>query len=81
MTITYKTKGTCSTKMKIEVENDIIVSLAVENGCAGNLQGISRLVAGMRVEDVIARLDGIKCGARGTSCPEQLVKALKEARA
>ena len=65
MTIDYKTRGTCSTRMRIEVED-------------GNLQGLSRLVAGMRVEDVIARLEGISCGGKPTSCPDQLAKALKQ---
>ncbi|NCB63067.1 MAG: TIGR03905 family TSCPD domain-containing protein [Clostridia bacterium] len=81
MTITYQTKGTCSTKMTIEVEDDTVVSLKVDNGCSGNLQGISRLVAGMKVEDVVARLEGIRCGGKATSCPDQLARALREARA
>lgn len=79
MTIDYKTRGTCSTRMRIEVEDGVIRSLDVSNGCDGNLQGLSRLVAGMRVEDVIARLEGIRCGGKATSCPDQLAKALKEA--
>lgn len=78
MTIDYKTKGTCSTRMRIEVEDGVIQSLDVSNGCDGNLQGLSRLVAGMRVEDVIARLEGISCGGKPTSCPDQLAKALKQ---
>lgn len=79
MTIDYKTKGTCSTRMRIEVEDGVIRSLDVSNGCDGNLQGLSRLVAGMRVEDVIARLEGIRCGGKATSCPDQLAKALRQA--
>ena len=78
MTIDYKTRGTCSTRMRIEVEDGVIQSLDVSNGCDGNLQGLSRLVAGMRVEDVIARLEGISCGGKPTSCPDQLAKALKQ---
>lgn len=81
MTITYRPKGTCSTKMHIEVEDGIVKSLRVENGCSGNLQGIAQLVAGMRVDDVIARLEGIRCGGKPTSCPDQLARALREAQA
>ena len=69
MTITYKTKGTCSSKMTAEVEDGVIRSLQVEGGCDGNLQGISKLVVGMQVEDVIERLEGIRCGRKATSCP------------
>ena len=65
MTYTYKTKGTCSTNIELEVED-------------GNLQGLSRLVAGMPVKEVISRLEGIRCGGRPTSCPDQLCKALHE---
>lgn len=79
MTITYKTKGTCSSKMTIEVEEGMVQSLQVNGGCSGNLQGLSRLVAGMPVEEVISRLEGIQCGLKPTSCPDQLAKALKQA--
>lgn len=79
MTITYKTKGTCSSKMTIEVEEGMVQSLQVNGGCSGNLQGLSRLVAGMPVEEVISRLEGIQCGLKSTSCPDQLAKALKQA--
>lgn len=75
---TYKTKGTCSTHIEIEVENGLINEVTFINGCSGNQQGISRLVKGMTVSEVIARLEGICCGKRGTSCPDQLAKALKE---
>lgn len=78
MKLTYKTQGTCSNFIEIEVEDDIVKSVFFWGGCNGNLQGISRLVNGMRVEDVIARLEGIKCGHRPTSCPDQLCKALRE---
>lgn len=81
MTITYKTKGTCSTRMHIEVENDTVQSLVVDNGCNGNLTGISKLVVGMRVDDVIEKLKGIRCGGKPTSCPDQLAKALMESKA
>lgn len=79
MTIDYIPRGVCSRRMLIEVENGVVLSLKVESGCDGNLQGISRLVAGMKVEDVISRLDGIRCGPKATSCPDQLAQALRQA--
>lgn len=79
MKTSYITHGTCSKQIDVEVENGIVKSVVFYGGCNGNLQGISSLVAGMKVEDVIARLDGIRCGARNTSCPDQLCKALREA--
>ena len=78
MTIDYKTKGTCSRAMHIEVEDGVVKSLQVTGGCDGNLQGLSKLVAGMKVEDVISRLEGIRCGFKPTSCPDQLAQALKQ---
>ena len=78
MTIDYKTKGTCSSRMRIEVEDGVVKSLQVTGGCDGNLQGLSKLVAGMKVEDVISRLEGIRCGFKPTSCPDQLAQALKQ---
>lgn len=80
MTIEFTPQGVCSRKMIIEVENGIVTSLAVIGGCNGNLQGISSLVQGMKVEDVIKRLEGIQCGMKGTSCPDQLAHALKQAQ-
>ena len=74
----YKTKGTCSTEITFSIENDIIKEVNFLRGCDGNLQGISRLVEGMNVEDAINKLQGIDCRGRGTSCPDQLAKALKE---
>lgn len=74
----YKTKGTCSTEITFSIENDIIKEVNFLRGCEGNLQGISRLVEGMNVEDAINKLHGIDCRGRGTSCPDQLAKALKE---
>ena len=79
MLITYQPQGVCSQQMKIEVEEGIVKSLQVMGGCHGNLQGISKLVEGMKVEDVIQRLEGIRCGGKPTSCPDQLAKALKDA--
>ena len=78
MTIDYQTKGTCSRAMHIEVEDGVVKSLQVTGGCDGNLQGLSKLVAGMKVEDVISRLEGIRCGFKPTSCPDQLAQALKQ---
>ncbi len=75
----YKPQGVCSTEIIVEVENNIIKNLKVINGCNGNLQGIASLVKGMKVEDAIERLAGIKCGSKATSCPDQLAKALREA--
>ncbi len=78
MTIEYTPRGVCSRKMIIEVEDGIVKSLKVIGGCDGNLKGISKLVEGMRAEDVIERLEGIRCGFKNTSCPAQLAEALKK---
>ena len=75
----YKTKGTCSTQIDIEVEEGIIKSVQFTGGCNGNLQGVSRLVEGMKAEDAIAKLRGIKCGFKPTSCPDQLSYAIEQA--
>jgi uncharacterized protein (TIGR03905 family) len=77
---TYLPKGTCSSRMDFELEDDRIVSLTVTNGCSGNLQGISRLVQGMKIEDAIQKLEGIRCGYKPTSCPDQIAQALKSFR-
>jgi len=74
----YTTQGTCSRVINFDVENGIINDVEFIGGCHGNLQGIAALVKGMKVEDVIARLNGIKCGTKPTSCPDQFSKALKE---
>ncbi len=74
----YQTKGTCSSAIDIEVENGIVTSVKFTGGCNGNLQGISALVEGMRAEDAIARLKGIRCGFKNTSCPDQLAQALEK---
>lgn len=78
MTIEFTPKGVCSRQMIVEVEDGTVKSLQVVGGCHGNLQGISKLVEGMKVEDVIARLEGINCNGKGTSCPDQLAQALKQ---
>lgn len=74
----YKTHGTCSTQIDFEVENGILKDVSYEGGCNGNLQGICRLVKGMPVQEVIAKLEGIRCGMKTTSCPDQLCRALHE---
>lgn len=76
--INYKTSGTCSREIQVEVEGDTIVSCNFVGGCHGNTQGVAALVVGMKVEDAIGKLSGIDCRGRGTSCPDQLAKALKE---
>ncbi len=73
----YKTQGTCSQLINVDVENDIIKSVEFVGGCSGNTQGVASLVTGMNVDEVINRMEGIKCGSRPTSCPDQLAKALK----
>lgn len=78
MNSVYKTQGTCSTHIEIEVEDGVLKEIAFWGGCNGNLQGISRLVKGMKVTDVIAKLEGVRCGSRSTSCPDQLCRALHE---
>lgn len=74
----YQPKGVCSRKMRIDVEDGVVRSLEVVAGCDGNLKGISKLVEGMPVDEVIRRLSGIRCGGKPTSCPDQLAKALSE---
>ena len=82
MTYTYNNKGTCSVRTVVELNDDhTIKSVQVLGGCDGNLKGIGSLVEGMDVEEVIARVDGIRCGSKGTSCPDQLAQALKAAQA
>ena len=75
----YKTKGTCSTQIDIELDGDVISKVAFTGGCNGNLQGVSRLVQGMKCQDAIDKLRGIKCGFKSTSCPDQLSYAIEEA--
>lgn len=75
----YKTKGTCSQRILFDIEDGKVFNVQFIGGCNGNLQGVSRLVEGMSVEDVIAKIEGIHCGMKPTSCPDQLSRALKEA--
>ena len=76
--IEYKTNGTCSKMIILDVEDGIITDCRFVSGCPGNTLGVATLVKGMTVEEAISRLDGIKCGMRSTSCPDQLARALKE---
>ena len=75
----YKTKGTCSQRILFELEDGIVMNVQYIGGCNGNLQGIGRPVEGMDIHEVISRLEGIHCGMKPTSCPDQLATALKEA--
>lgn len=74
----YTTRGVCSRKIELDIENDRIVSVQFHGGCAGNTQGVAALTVGMTVDEVIERLEGIRCGFKSTSCPDQLAKALRE---
>lgn len=73
----YKTKGTCAREIHIEIQDNVLQEVKFVGGCMGNTLGVSSLVKGMKVEDVIQRLKGIQCGGRGTSCPDQLAQALE----
>ena len=81
MLYTFRPRGVCSQLMEIETEDNILKSVRVLGGCDGNLQGISRLVVGMDVDEVIDKLEGIRCGFKPTSCPDQLAQALKAMKA
>ena len=76
--ISYTPKGVCSKKMDIEVDGDVITAVKIMGGCAGNTQGVSKLLIGMKIDDAIERLEGIRCGFKPTSCPDQLAAALKQ---
>ncbi len=78
MVYTYKTVGVCSRSITVEIEDDTIKNVSFEGGCNGNTKGISKLVAGMKIDDVIERLTDVKCGFKNTSCPDQLAVALKQ---
>ena len=77
-TITYLPQGVCSKHMEIDLDNGVIQAVRVKGGCNGNLQGICALLVGMTKEEAIRRLEGIHCGPRPTSCPDQLAQALKQ---
>ena len=78
MRLEYRPRGVCSQRIEIDVEDGCVRDVQFTGGCSGNLQGISRLVKGMTVEEVISRVEGIRCGFKPTSCPDQLAKALKQ---
>lgn len=78
MKFTYKTSGVCSRSIEVEVEDNIVKGVSFVGGCNGNLKGIGELVKGMSIDDVISRLENIKCGMKNTSCPAQLANALKD---
>ena len=79
--LTYYPQGVCSMMIEIELDGDIIKDVVFTGGCNGNLSGISKLITGMKAEDVIEKLEGTKCGMNETSCPDQLSKALRQALA
>ena len=80
MTYTYTPRGVCSRRMVVELsDNGVIENVRIDGGCNGNLQGLSRLVVGMKAEEAIARMEGISCGGKPTSCPDQLAQALRKA--
>ncbi|CDC11892.1 putative uncharacterized protein [Clostridium sp. CAG:413] len=79
MKYTYRTKGTCSRSITFDIEDGVVRNVQFEGGCNGNLKGIGAIVDGMKVEDVIDKLSGIRCGFKSTSCPDQLAQALMEA--
>lgn len=81
MTYTHKNIGTCSQSVTFDLENGIVSNVSFYGGCNGNLKGICALAEGKKAEELIAALEGIKCGFKGTSCPDQFSKALKEALA
>ena len=74
----YKTKGTCSQAINVELDGDVIKHVEFVGGCSGNTQGVAKLVEGMDIHEVIKRLKGIDCNGRGTSCPDQLAQALEQ---
>ena len=78
-TYTYTPRGVCSRRMTVALEDGVIRDVHIEGGCSGNLQGISRLVIGMKAEDAIERMQGIRCGGKPSSCPDQLAQALTQA--
>ena len=76
--MTFKTQGTCARQIEFEIDNNIIHNVRFTGGCMGNTQGVARLVEGMEIHDAISRMEGIDCNGKGTSCPDQLAKALKK---
>ena len=79
--MTYKTKGVCSREINFEVEDNKVKNVQFVGGCSSNTQGVARLIDGMDIDEAISRIEGIQCGFRPTSCPDQLGQALKEYKA
>ncbi|MCD8368831.1 MAG: TIGR03905 family TSCPD domain-containing protein [Clostridiales bacterium] len=79
--MTYRTRGTCSSEIQFDVKDNKVTDVRFIGGCSGNTQGVARLIEGMDVDEAIHRLDGIHCGPRPTSCPDQLARALKQYKA
>ena len=79
MAYTYRTKGVCAQSISFDIQDGCVTAVKFEGGCNGNTQGVARLVEGMPVEEAIRRMEGIPCGFKGTSCPDQLARALREA--
>lgn len=77
----YKTEGVCSRMIDLDIDGDTVVKVVFTGGCSGNTQGVAALVAGMSIDEAIARIEGIHCGPRPTSCPDQLAQALKAYKA
>lgn len=77
----YKTKGVCSSAISFDVVDNKVTNVKFQGGCAGNTQGVAALIEGMDIDDAIKRMEGIKCGFKPTSCPDQLANALKEYKA
>jgi uncharacterized protein (TIGR03905 family) len=78
LSVIYKTQGVCSREIEFEIEGKIVKKVEFKSGCPGNLEGISKLVEGMEVDEIIKKLSGIRCGGKQTSCPDQLAKALRQ---
>ena len=76
----YKTQGTCSRMITVEVEDGVVTDCSFNGGCSGNTQGVAALVIGMKVDDAIAKMKGIRCGFKTTSCPDQLARALEKTK-
>ena len=81
MEFSYKTRGTCSQQITFEIKENKVYNVRFYGGCNGNLKGISALVEGMEIDEVIRRVEGVTCGPKSTSCPDQLAQALKAAKA
>ena len=79
MTITYNPRGVCSRQIVVELEDGVIQNVKVTGGCSGNLQGLAALLRGMTAQEAVARMEGIRCGMKATSCPDQIAQALKQA--